>query len=145
MDAVIKELENRKLPLFAGITQETLAAYQFIQEAYGKGKTSDPLFRFVYCEFYQISDRFTTKAWRDQYFTLFTETDLKTLLEKLTTPGDKVQFSYATKLLHTVDPRLPIYDAMVAKALRLPQYAGKQRLDFYLKTYARLREIHETL
>ena len=145
MERVIERLLSRKQEIFEGISKESIAAYLFIQEQYAKGKTEDPLFRFVFCEFYQISDRFTTKEWRDYYFTLFQPTDISTLLKKLESIDGKLQFSYATKLIHTVDPTKPIYDSLVAKALRLPACQNKQRFDYYIKTYALLIEIHAAL
>lgn len=49
-----------------------------------------------------------------------------------------IQFSFATKLAHTINPRLPIYDRMVARFYFLPQETGDDaelKLAYYGKVF----------
>jgi len=77
--------------------------------------------------YYRIDNAGLAYEWKVRYFELLSQrqSDLKTILEGLyriptLRNVQSLQFSFATKLLHTLDSRQPIYDSKVAKLLDPP-------------------------
>ena len=78
---------------------------------------------------------------------------MKTILEGLYhIPTKKkvksLQFSFATKLLHTLDTSQPIYDSKVAELLGLPVKKGKDfaaNINTCIAVYEKLREAQQQL
>jgi hypothetical protein len=85
-------------------------------------------------------------AWRQRYFRLLQDArnerspDLRRICDEtiVSLEGEqRIQFSFATKLAHMVDPTLPIYDSKVRAFYFLPAPTGsfKTRLDGYFESY----------
>ena len=124
---------------------ESVRVYEWIQMQYSARKVDDPLFQFVFRSFYRLDSAGLTPVWKKAYFQLMErrETDLKNILMKLhkykNSKGQHTyQLSFASKLLHTQNPHLPIYDANVAKALNLPTRDAS--LEGCLTAYDQLKE-----
>lgn len=134
------------LPELIGRTKrEDVAAYVFIMERYRKRErkvAKDPLFRFVYQKFYGM-DRFVTNEFEEEYFKKLEkgETSLENVLTVKS--NGKLQYSFSTKLLHTLNPDLPIFDANVGKALGISP--GRKSIEGYVKHYEKLKEIYSKL
>jgi hypothetical protein len=112
--------------------EESIRVYEWL-EAH-KTQLGNPVFQFVFRSFYRIDNAGLTTDWKVRYFEFLRqrERNLKTILEVLYhIPTRKkvksLQFSFATKLLHTLDTSQPIYDSKVAELLSLPM---KKRQDF---------------
>jgi len=121
--------------------EEDIAAYAFIM-AESRRKKASPVFRFVYEKFYGMG-RFVTKNYRDEYFRKMNDkkVDLKKMLKLKS--GGKTQYSFSTKLLHTVNPNMPIYDSNIGRALgSIPH---KRTVEGYCQHYAKLEEVHRKL
>jgi len=91
----------------------------------------DPIFQAAYCYFYGFRGAYNKDEWLTKYFELMNNMqvgrkyDIKTeVMDKL---GLKNGPSYASKLLHTVDSKLPIFDSMVKRAFK----SKKTDLEFY--------------
>jgi len=90
-----------------------------------------------------------------RYFKFLSEGEcsLKTIMEELYhIPTKKkvksLQFSFATKLLHTLDKSQPIYDSIVAELLDLPFKKGKDfaaNINTCIAVYEELREAQRQL
>jgi hypothetical protein len=104
--------------------QESVCVYEEIMRRYEENGVTDLVFRFLFRSFYRLDNAGLTDEWKEEFFSLLKrkETNLRTLLDKLheipTLRGhNSFQLSFATKLLHTLNPHLPIYDSIVAKKL----------------------------
>ncbi|WP_439628316.1 hypothetical protein [Gemmata sp.] len=133
--------------------QESVRVYEWL-EAH-KGEPNNPVFQFVFRSYYRIDSAGLTARWKARSFEFLgrREGGLGTILEGLyqvpTARNVKsLQFSFATKLLHTLDPRQPIYDSKVAELLGLPVKKGKDftaNVDACVAAYDDLREVQRQL
>jgi hypothetical protein len=106
-----------------------------------------PDFQQAYAGYYGML-RFTTQEFRRAYFQLLYEeqNELEHILRELykyPAPNNinRVEFSFATKLLNTLDATLPIYDVNVARVLNLEPPRGDTidaRIASCLTTYDNL-------
>ncbi len=144
-DEIVKEIsrqiQDNKEQIFEKVGVTSIAAHQYIQKH--RGTPEDPMFQFVFCEFYQI--RFPDETWRKKFFSLFKESSLSRLLQELKLGSETVHFSFATKLLHTANPQLPIYDNVVRQVLKMSPISGKDRESKCEKTYRLLKDQYEAL
>jgi len=106
---------------------------------------SDSLFRAAYCYFYDIKTYMSepeNNKWLENYFTLMTkytkpdappveENEIEAVIKTINGNG-KRNLSFASKLLHTVNPSLPIWDGNLKEALK-DHLNEKNDLTNYLK------------
>lgn len=120
--------------------------YFFIKEKYLSNNIDDQ-FEKVFCGFYILNGaRGLNKTQKKEFFRLLSsrENDLRKILESLyIIPGYKnscrLFLSFGTKLLHTINEKLPIYDGNIANVLELPiksypvsfEEKIKNRIDIY--------------
>jgi len=122
--------------------------YFLIKEKYLSNNIDDQ-FEKVFCGFYIMNGaRGLNKPQKKEFFKLLSskETDLEKILKSLyKIPGyrynssRRIFLSFGTKLLHTINEKLPIYDGNVAYVLKLPSqtYSAsfeekiKNRIDIY--------------
>jgi hypothetical protein len=118
-----------------GIGQESVDVYHFLAEQFARGSvTENLLFQFVYRSFYGLDNAGLTEEFKKKYFELMEAArgkvvDIRCLSEVLfDIPNKKgqnsLQFSFATKLTHTVDPEKPLYDGKIAKYFRFQPSNG---------------------
>lgn len=112
-----KATEKHLMSLNIGLLQ-----YSYIQNHYVK---NDEDFRDVFTDFYLTSQaRMRNDENRVPFFELLSKTkpsdSLIDIVEELykILPIGMYEFSFATKLLHTVNPRSPIYDSKVLNYLK---------------------------
>lgn len=119
-DSIINKLKKR---------ENDIALYFYISSVFAQNKpVSDNLeFKEKYKSFYVMRTAGLSQQHFDKYFELLDrridnlETILNELYEiKTLKKQNSLQFSFATKLLHTLDNNLPIYDNQVKKTLGLP-------------------------
>lgn len=136
---IFQKLEKRK---------KDIKKYFYIKEEYEKGNIKDKLgFQCVYRQFYGMNTAGLTDDFFKEYFKLLDsrETDPKKILSRLfeiprRNKTKSAQFCFTTKLLHTKNNNLPIYDSLVGKELGL-RVTGKSKDD---KIKSRC-EIYKTL
>lgn len=115
-DEAISALDREAVPVYLFITKRFAAA---------KNVSADPVFQFVFRSYYRLDNAGLGDAFKVAYFELLRQhrsgarPDLRHLCEALAQHETKrrkqsLQFSFATKLLATVDPTQPIYDSYVA-------------------------------
>jgi hypothetical protein len=141
------------------VGSEAVDVYLFLSDEFARGPvTQNYLFQFVYRSFYRLDNAGLTDEFKVAYFRCMenarggSEVDLAGIVKELhELPNRKgqanLQFSFVTKLAHTVNPDYPIYDAEVAKrfAFRAP-YNNKPfdtRLQGYLSFYESLRRFYD--
>ena len=124
---IIKTLMENKTKLIPNIEKESIAAYCFLNQRYKeisekkKKVSKDYLFKFIFRSYYRLDSAGLSDAFKDKYFQLLEAkvSDLKTILAVLyninTLRGyNTVQFSFASKLLHTIDNSNPIFDSNIS-------------------------------
>lgn len=120
--------------------------YFSIKEKYLSNNIDDQFVR-IFCGFYIMNGaRGLTKRQKTEFFKLLSsrETDLEKILKSLyKVPGYKnshrIFLSFGTKLLHTINDELPIYDGNISYVLELPSQTYpvsfeekiKNRIDIY--------------
>ena len=125
-DADFSNIVRDPQTIVRDIGQESVAVYLFLADQFARGPvTGNHLFQFVYRSFYQLDSAGLTPEFKERYFTLMEAArgkpiDVRYLAEELfqipNAKGQKsLQFSFVTKLAHTVDPTRAIYDKKVAK------------------------------
>ena len=130
---------------------ESIRVYEWLESH--KEKPENPVFQFVFRSYYRIDNAGLTSDWKVRYFKFLSERErsLKTILEGLYhIPTKKkvksLQFSFATKLLHTLDTNQPIYDSKVAELLGLPVKKGKDfaaNINTCIAVYGKLQEAQQ--
>lgn len=109
-------------------TKRGIEKYLKIMDMIGKTNVSEnEEFQHLFNGFYQVR---RNKAWRKVFYSLMEERkntkpnieEIMRFLEENTEKGS-VELSFASKLLHTIDPTCPIYDKKVATFLNLPASA----------------------
>ncbi|MDO8594083.1 MAG: hypothetical protein Q7R93_01025 [bacterium] len=134
----------------SGGTWSHFGNYFYIQEKYLKSDL-DEEFRRRFCAYYVMNGaRGLNKPQQSRYFKLLAalETNLKKALRTLfAVPGygrrHKLFLSFTTKLLHTVDGKLPIYDGNIAHVLVLPKQIStvplEEKIENRIAIYGELR------
>ncbi len=101
--------------------------YFLIREKYLSKNLNDQ-FKKIFCGFYVMNGaRGLNKLQKNEFFKLLSsqETDLEKILKTLYEiygykNSHKLFLSFGTKLLHTINEKLPIYDGNIAYILELP-------------------------
>lgn len=124
-------------------TSEGLKKYKYIMEALHKTDVSTKdNFKAVFCDFYQLR-KFYSEKFRTQYFYILEEMkeleeiSFRDAFERLRGIEGSCEMSFASKLVHTVDPKYPIWDKIVTQdhfGMKKP-YAGKDPVGKYCKRY----------
>ena len=144
------------------ISQEDIDIYISIQDQFlikDGNIENDSIFRYLFKKFYLSSSaRFLTEKSYDLYFSILSNlkitkldniTDIiKYLLEKLKPMRNKLEYSYTSKILHTINPRFPIYDSYIRKALNLRVIEGDsddQKINDFLNHYNKINQIYREI
>ena len=152
---IIKEICELQDAIFLNITLESVDVYLFLKDEYKKGNIKDnTVFQFVFRSYYRLDNAGLTDEFKKRYFELLADkqTDLKTILWDLyefpTRRNLKaVQFSFATKLLHTLDNNKPIFDAEVARVIHESVTGGsaEEKINLCRNIYDDLIRIYSNL
>lgn len=96
-------------------------------------------FQRKYNGFYRVQRR--SENWYKTYFTIL-ETNKNNIslsfydvLFEMYNKFDRVETSFSSKLLHTVNPSMPIYDSKVVEAIGVPKIQGENRFNKALTNY----------
>lgn len=112
------------------IKPKDLAVYTFLKDQFENTDVSNNLiFQYVYCNFYTLDIQKVDELFINGYFNLMQSLkgskniDLETLLFKVynikTERNLKFQYSFTSKLAHTINNDIPIWDSCIAKAFSL--------------------------
>jgi hypothetical protein len=121
-----EEINNFSSEIVGNIQEESLSVYCFIHDQWkNSSAVENKLFQFVFRSFYRLDNAGLTDEFKQKYFGLLEaardrEPNIKDICKALFDIKNKkgsnsLQFSFATKLANTVNPKLPIYDSEVAK------------------------------
>ena len=151
-DLVTLILQNEAgiLSQFDGKMMET---YRWLQEQLHQRNVSTDLeYRRKFSGYYRM--RFVSQEYRDAFFCLFEKIkneqapSFRTVSYSLYEIDRKHEFSFISKMLHTIDPHRPIYDSQVCEVLRLQHYprpSFEEKLQQDEKALARISAAYEEM
>ena len=121
IEGIIQQIDEKQDEILSNLEFESIAVYMFLKNEYAKGNIQENfVFQFVFRSFYRLDNAGLSVEMKNHFFKLLAEkqTNLGVILSDLyeipRKKGDKsMQFSFATKLLHTIDNRKPIYDTEI--------------------------------
>jgi len=142
-DEILKQLE------------ESVPVYDFIQKEFAKGDVlRNPIFMFVFTAYYRLDRAGLSPEMKTRIFELLDvgEGDIRTIVEDLshykTAKGQNtVQFSFATKIVHTIRPDRPIFDSHLGRllGLRVQGKNLKEKIDSCKNVYNSLQRAVEAI
>lgn len=154
----LSDIEANAERIVREIRPEAVAVYAFLSAEFARGSVAENyVFQFTYRSFYRLDNAGLKPEFKSKYFVLLEqsrtrpEVDLRTLARELHDIPDwkghqSLQFSFVTKLAHTVNRQNPIYDAEIARVFRFRAPYNKKtfdvRLDKYMTFYDKLRDIY---
>ncbi|MSU54793.1 MAG: hypothetical protein EXS48_03125 [Candidatus Staskawiczbacteria bacterium] len=146
---IIESLKQHRVEIINTLSANNWRHFRYyflIKERYLSNNIDDQ-FERVFCGFYIMNGaRGLTKQQKKEFFKLLSsrENDLEKILKSLyKVPGFKnsrrIFLSFGTKLLHTINEKLPIYDGNISYVLELPSQTYpasfeekiKNRIDIY--------------
>lgn len=141
------------------IGRESVDVYVFLSEMFGVGSIIENyVFQFVYRSFYGLDNAGLTSEFKSKYFDLLEEArgvlepDLPSIARTLyPIPHSRgyrsLQFSFITKLAHTVNHQLPIYDGKIAALFGFEAPSGELEdcLRKYMSFYEKLRRLYTVI
>lgn len=158
-DLLIKSVHEISDQVIQNLDRESIDVYNFLKTEFGKGDVSkNYFFQFVFRSYYRLDNAGLTPEFKSRFFELMEENrnnksveieDLLLELEKyprikeIKKEEDKgsFQFSFATKLINTIDPTYPIYDSKVSKAIIGTVYNPSGDFPKKLKAYQARHEV----
>ncbi|SFC95158.1 hypothetical protein SAMN04487907_1233 [Zunongwangia mangrovi] len=141
-------IKNNAKEIIANIEYESIEVYEYLSRQFKESDVSEnPLFQFVYRSYYRIDNAGLTQEFKKEYFNLLEEFKVKKELEiieiidrlyKYRNLKDQksIQFSFATKLVNTIDKKTPIYDSKVCRVFNFknpPQKSFDKKVNKYLE------------
>ncbi len=161
VDKIINVIRENEDEIFKELKEDSIAKYCFIQEEILKGNIQKNLvFQFVYTSFYGMKVAGLTERFIEVYFSLMNKyyqegniniDDIVKLLyqEKNRKGQESLQFSFSSKLLHTLDNSFPIYDSEISFLFEFKRpYSSKdfsERMKTYKTQYEELKFTYETI
>ena len=151
---IIEEIYKRQDEIISSISRESVDVYLWLKDEYKKGNVKDNLFQFVFRSFYGLDNAGLTNKQKMKYFELLAnkETNLETILHELyelpTLRRKKsIQFSFTTKLLHTIDNSKPIFDKEVSAVIHKTRTGNnkEEKIKSAKNLYAYLEDLYPKL
>ena len=118
------KIQNNQKAIIEKIPPQMLNTYYWLQDSlYLKNVSSDAEYKRKFAGYYRM--RFVSQQYRDCFFSLFeaikNDTDISfvDVAKQLSQVDGRHEFSFISKMLHTIDPSRPIYDSQVDQALQI--------------------------
>lgn len=123
-DSLTERICHNREIILARISDSMLEKYFWLEEHLNRCNLAEnEEFQRKFAHYYRM--RFVSKAYRQAFFTLFEkvkdqeEVSFEDVARQLYTVDGKHEFSFITKMLHTIDTSKPIFDSQVKAALQL--------------------------
>lgn len=121
-DPLVERILRNHSKILEKLDGKTLLKYCWLEEALHKcNVATNEEYRKTFSGYYRM--RFVSKQYRDAFFNLFEEikekphVSFESVARALYPVDSKHEFSFISKMLHTIDVSRPIYDSQVALAL----------------------------
>lgn len=154
--------KNVKIILSSIDREKEIKPYLTILRLFNDGRIyNNAEFQFVYRKYYQLNAARLSEDYCTHYFNVMDElrniehNDIINVVEKLyevptNSRGKQViMFSFATKLIHTIDNTQPLYDSFVADFYFFPQidsnWTYSKKLFTYLESYGYLQQEYKRI
>lgn len=118
------QIRNNQKAIIEKISPQMLTTYHWLQDnLYLRNVSSDAEYKRKFAGYYRM--RYVSQQYRDSFFSLFeaikTDTDISfvDVARRLSQVDGRHEFSFISKMLHTIDPSRPIYDSQVDQALQI--------------------------
>ena len=118
------KIQNNQKAIIEKIHPQMLNTYYWLQDnLHLKDVSSDAEYKRKFAGYYRM--RFVSQKYRDSFFSLFeaikndTELSFVDVAKQLFQVDGRHEFSFISKMLHTIDPNRPIYDSQVDQALQI--------------------------
>lgn len=146
---IAETLIKHKGAILLKLTQEDVDVYVFLRSVRNDQKLIH-VFQFIFRSYFRLDSVGLNSEFKKKFFVLMAEreSDLKSTLTELACIGrQKIQFSFATKLLHMQNSGLPIYDSQVAvvTGLRVMGKTPKERIESCNFIYETLKIHYQNL
>ena len=116
--------------ILSQLDMNTLSVYHWLQDnLHTRNVAIDQEYRKRYGHYYGM--RFVSNEYRERYFQMMEDlknipgVSFREISQQLYLVDQKHEFSFISKLLHTIDPSCPIYDSRVARVLGITRYPKK--------------------
>ena len=113
--------------ILSQLDMNTLSVYHWLQDnLHTRNVAIDQEYRKRYGHYYGM--RFVSNEYRERYFQMMEGlknipgVSFREISQQLYLVDQKHEFSFISKLLHTIDPSCPIYDSRVARVLGITRY-----------------------
>ena len=132
IENILQFIEENSTIIVDNIDFESLEAYIFLKSQFESSNVSkNYFFQFVYRSFYRLDNAGLTREFKDDFFKILEEfrnvsvIDYELILKRLDKfPNIKgqnsFQWSFVTKMAHTIDNNRAIYDNEVENVFNLP-------------------------
>ena len=155
IEKIISDIDEKQDEILSNLDTESVAVYIFLKKEFDKGNILNNLiFQFVFRSFYRLDNAGLSDNLKKHFFKLLAEkqTKLDIILSELyeiptLKKCNSIQFSFATKLLHTIDNDKPIFDKYVTSILNI-KVKGKnknEKIQSCIEIYDSLVTLHEEL
>lgn len=121
---VAEMIVTNEQEIVGNLTSESISTYEYLQKACKNTNVStDRNFRDTFVSFYKM--RFPKQEYRNAFFRVFEEQKgcncppFESIAKELFAIEEKHQFSFITKMLHTISDERPIYDSQIDTALNV--------------------------
>lgn len=121
---LVKLIVERKDDILNKFDNKMMETYRWLQEElYLRDVSVDQEYRRKFSSYYIM--RYVSREYRDVFFSVFEEIKNKPDISfrdvsyRLYDVDQKHQFSFISKMLHTINPHKPIFDSQVCEVLRL--------------------------
>ena len=152
LEFAVQSIYLKATEIIEKITYENIEVYQFLQHTFSScDVTKNFFFQFVFKKFYKMSEAFLPEKLVVEYFKIMESQKVTPLpfaeiilqLSKIKNGKDQesIQFSFVSKMIHTVDPSNVIYDKYVGKAFGYGKIDGKDIVLKIKEMEARIRTI----
>lgn len=148
----------KKITSFQESLQETITGIEkyiaLMTNFHQTNVAKDRSFQTLFDDFYQVR---RNEDWRKVFFSYLEKCkndtiDLPIVLRYLyiNAPKNRVELSFSSKLLHTVDPSYPIYDKKVSNYLKMKspydyyKWPAEKKLEYQIQTYQKICDWYKT-
>jgi hypothetical protein len=161
IDDIVSYIKKYEDVIITGLDYDSIYKYKCLHNAYIRSNdiTNDFYFQRDYRSFYIMNRAGLTDEMKNEYFKIMQEKrgqkviDPSDIVNRLyqfeRLKGDKsLQFSFTTKLMHTVNNDYPIYDSKVSKVfhfLRPDEQDIENKLNHYVEQYNEIKKSYETI
>lgn len=162
IEKIMNLIEKNQDKIIEQISQEDIDIYCFIQEEYkrlGSDLENNLIFRYIFKKYYLSSSaRFFKDNSYKTFFSTFSKLNInnedningiieKTLLSLLPMRRN-LEYSYTSKMIHTINSKYPIYDSFVKLALRMKDITGKNndtKIKKIIENYTQISDLYDDI